>query len=136
MQTVTVVPGNPRSARLDELAEPGVELGAVVVEALAVGVCGADAEIAGGTTIGEKAITNRNPRPRSASRRRHRRRAQEPGGVRHGERQSSPTGRPTCSPERTVLGSNNSSPVALDPMTSTMPRGPDDIKDVMEFQSP
>ena len=48
MQAVTVVPGNPGSARLDEVAEPGVELGAVVVEALAVGVCGTDAEIAGG----------------------------------------------------------------------------------------
>jgi glucose 1-dehydrogenase len=48
MQAVTVVPGNPGSARLDEVAEPDVELGAVVVEALAVGVCGTDAEIAGG----------------------------------------------------------------------------------------
>ena len=48
MQAVTVVPGTAGSARLDEVPEPGVELGSVVVEALAVGVCGTDAEIAGG----------------------------------------------------------------------------------------
>jgi glucose 1-dehydrogenase len=48
MQAVTVVPGTAGSARLDDVAEPGAELGAVVVEALAVGVCGTDAEIANG----------------------------------------------------------------------------------------
>ena len=34
--------------RLDEVSEQGVELGSVLVEALAVGVCGTDLEIAGG----------------------------------------------------------------------------------------
>ena len=48
MQAVTVVPGTAGSARLDDVPEPGSELGSVVVEALAVGVCGTDAEIAGG----------------------------------------------------------------------------------------
>ena len=48
MQAVTVVPGTAGSARLDDVPEPGAELGSVVVEALAVGVCGTDAEIAGG----------------------------------------------------------------------------------------
>ena len=36
------------SARFDEVAEPDPELGSVVVEALAVGICGTDVEIAGG----------------------------------------------------------------------------------------
>jgi threonine dehydrogenase-like Zn-dependent dehydrogenase len=48
MQAVTVVPGTAGSARLDDVPEPGVELGAVLVEALAVGVCGTDVEIANG----------------------------------------------------------------------------------------
>jgi threonine dehydrogenase-like Zn-dependent dehydrogenase len=43
-----VVPGTAGSARLEDVPEPGAELGSVVVEALAVGVCGTDAEIASG----------------------------------------------------------------------------------------
>jgi NADPH:quinone reductase-like Zn-dependent oxidoreductase len=49
MQAVTVVPGTPGSAKLDDVPEPAADLGSVVVEALAVGVCGTDAEIAGGS---------------------------------------------------------------------------------------
>ena len=45
---MTVIPGTPGSARLDDVPEPGVELGSVLVEALAVGVCGTDVEIATG----------------------------------------------------------------------------------------
>jgi threonine dehydrogenase-like Zn-dependent dehydrogenase len=45
---VTVIPGRAGSARLDEVPEPDDELGSVLVEALAVGVCGTDVEIAGG----------------------------------------------------------------------------------------
>ena len=48
MQAVTVVPGTAGSARLDDVPDPRGELGSVVVEAVAVGVCGTDAEIAGG----------------------------------------------------------------------------------------
>jgi threonine dehydrogenase-like Zn-dependent dehydrogenase len=48
MRAVTVVPGIAGSARLDDVPEPGAELGSVVVETLAVGICGTDAEIAGG----------------------------------------------------------------------------------------
>ncbi len=48
MRAVTVVPGSPGSARLDDVSEPGVEHGSVLVEALAVGVCGTDVEIASG----------------------------------------------------------------------------------------
>jgi glucose 1-dehydrogenase len=48
MQAVTVVPGTAGSAKLEDVPEPRAELGSVVVEALAVGVCGTDAEIASG----------------------------------------------------------------------------------------
>src|SRR6516165_6851116 len=48
VRAVTVIPGTANSAQLDEVAEPGPELGSVMVEALAVGVCGTDIEIAGG----------------------------------------------------------------------------------------
>ncbi|MFZ0090916.1 MAG: glucose 1-dehydrogenase [Solirubrobacteraceae bacterium] len=48
MRAVTVVPGSSGSTRLDEVAEPSPELGSVLVEALAVGVCGTDVEIATG----------------------------------------------------------------------------------------
>jgi glucose 1-dehydrogenase len=48
LQAVTVIPGSPGSARLDEVPEPGAELGSVLVETIAVGVCGTDVEIAAG----------------------------------------------------------------------------------------
>ncbi|MFI1399572.1 glucose 1-dehydrogenase [Streptomyces sp. NPDC020681] len=48
MRAVTVVPGKSGSLELSEVAEPEVESGSVVVESLAVGVCGTDAEIAAG----------------------------------------------------------------------------------------
>jgi D-arabinose 1-dehydrogenase-like Zn-dependent alcohol dehydrogenase len=48
MQAITVLPGEAGSARLDDLAEPPPEQGPVLVETLAVGVCGTDLEIANG----------------------------------------------------------------------------------------
>ena len=48
MRAVTVIPGTAGSAKLEEVPEPDAALGSIVVEALAVGVCGTDAEIAGG----------------------------------------------------------------------------------------
>ena len=48
MQAVTVVPGVAGSAQLDDVPEPRGEVGPVLVETLAVGVCGTDAEIANG----------------------------------------------------------------------------------------
>jgi threonine dehydrogenase-like Zn-dependent dehydrogenase len=48
LRAVTVTPGRSGSAQLDEVPEPGPELGSVLVEALAVGVCGTDVEIASG----------------------------------------------------------------------------------------
>jgi glucose 1-dehydrogenase len=48
VKAVTVAPGTVGSARLEEVPEPDPALGSVVVETLAVGVCGTDAEIASG----------------------------------------------------------------------------------------
>ncbi|WP_207914602.1 glucose 1-dehydrogenase [Micromonospora sp. KC213] len=49
MRAVTVTPGVPDSLWLtDDWPEPAAEEGAIVVEALAVGVCGTDHEIIGG----------------------------------------------------------------------------------------
>jgi threonine dehydrogenase-like Zn-dependent dehydrogenase len=49
MEAVTVAPGTAESVRLEEVPEPDVSMGSVVVEALAVGICGTDAEIASGS---------------------------------------------------------------------------------------
>jgi len=48
MQAITVVPLEAGSARLDDLPEPSPEEGGLLVETLAVGVCGTDLEIADG----------------------------------------------------------------------------------------
>src|SRR3954469_21346757 len=48
MRAVTVVPGTAGSLRVEDVPEPDPALGSVVVEALAVGICGTDAEIADG----------------------------------------------------------------------------------------
>jgi glucose 1-dehydrogenase len=48
MRAITVKPGTPGSAEWEEVPEPGVHEGSVLVEAIAVGVCGTDAEIAEG----------------------------------------------------------------------------------------
>jgi threonine dehydrogenase-like Zn-dependent dehydrogenase len=48
MRAVTVIPGERGSARLDDVAEPPLSDGPVLVETLAVGVCGTDLEIVEG----------------------------------------------------------------------------------------
>lgn len=49
MRAVTVTPGTPNSLRLvDDFPEPPIDEGAVLVEALAVGICGTDHEIIDG----------------------------------------------------------------------------------------
>jgi glucose 1-dehydrogenase len=45
MKAITVEPGKRESVRLDEVPEPDIRDGSVLVEAIAVGVCGTDAEI-------------------------------------------------------------------------------------------
>jgi threonine dehydrogenase-like Zn-dependent dehydrogenase len=45
MQALTVIPGQAGSSRIEEVAEPAAEDGAILVETLAVGVCGTDIEI-------------------------------------------------------------------------------------------
>ncbi len=49
MDAVTVVPGQAHTARLEDISEPDPSLGSVVVEAIAVGVCGTDLEITRGS---------------------------------------------------------------------------------------
>jgi glucose 1-dehydrogenase len=48
MKAVTVEPANPGSARLEDIPEPDLHNGSVLVEAVATGVCGTDIEIAEG----------------------------------------------------------------------------------------
>jgi glucose 1-dehydrogenase len=48
MRAITVIPGQAGSARLDDVPEPAAEAGAVLVDGLALGICGTDAEIVGG----------------------------------------------------------------------------------------
>jgi glucose 1-dehydrogenase len=48
MKAITVEPKKPGSARLEEVPEPDIQNGSVLVEAVAVGVCGTDVEIAEG----------------------------------------------------------------------------------------
>ncbi len=48
MKAITVEPKKPGSARYEDIPEPGEREGSVLVEAIAVGVCGTDAEIVEG----------------------------------------------------------------------------------------
>ncbi|MDA8289099.1 MAG: glucose 1-dehydrogenase [Actinomycetota bacterium] len=48
MRALTVTPKSANSARLEDIAEPESEEGPIVVETLAVGVCGTDVEIVSG----------------------------------------------------------------------------------------
>jgi glucose 1-dehydrogenase len=48
MQALTVLPGQPGSARLEQVPEPDLREGSVLVGTLAVGVCGTDVEIVSG----------------------------------------------------------------------------------------
>jgi glucose 1-dehydrogenase len=49
MKAVTITPGQPESLRLDDMPEPGVSEGAILVETLAIGICGTDEEILAGS---------------------------------------------------------------------------------------
>ena len=48
MRAITVEPCNPRTAHLEDIPEPDVSCGSILVEAIAVGVCGTDVEIVEG----------------------------------------------------------------------------------------
>jgi len=48
MKAITVEPHKPETARLEDIPEPDARDGSVVVEAIAVGVCGTDVEIVEG----------------------------------------------------------------------------------------
>jgi len=48
MRAITVGPGEPDSAALEEMPEPAPEEGAILVDGIALGICGTDAEIVRG----------------------------------------------------------------------------------------
>ena len=48
MRAITILPANPNSIRLVDVPEPPAADGALLVEALALGVCGTDREIIAG----------------------------------------------------------------------------------------
>jgi threonine dehydrogenase-like Zn-dependent dehydrogenase len=48
MRAIAATPGEPSSACLLDAPEPGVELGSVLAQTLAIGICGTDVEIASG----------------------------------------------------------------------------------------
>ena len=48
MKALTVVPGQDRSARLEDVPEPVGDAGSVLVRTLAIGICGTDREIVAG----------------------------------------------------------------------------------------
>ena len=48
MKAITVEPNKPGTARLEDVPEPDVREGSVLVEAIAIGVCGTDVEIVEG----------------------------------------------------------------------------------------
>ena len=48
MHAITVLPGVPNSAQLDDIAEPPLADGAILVRTLGLGVCGTDREIVSG----------------------------------------------------------------------------------------
>jgi threonine dehydrogenase-like Zn-dependent dehydrogenase len=48
MRAITVLPGTADSAALGEVPEPAADEGAILVEAVALGICGTDAEIVSG----------------------------------------------------------------------------------------
>ena len=48
MRALTVVPGMPNSARIDDVPEPPATDGSVLVRSLALGICATDREIVAG----------------------------------------------------------------------------------------
>ena len=48
MRAITLLPGVPHSAQLDDIPEPPESHGSLLVRTLALGVCGTDREIVAG----------------------------------------------------------------------------------------
>jgi threonine dehydrogenase-like Zn-dependent dehydrogenase len=54
MKAITVEPKQPGSARFEDFPEPDPREGSVLVEAVAVGVCGTDVEIVGSVNANKR----------------------------------------------------------------------------------
>jgi D-arabinose 1-dehydrogenase-like Zn-dependent alcohol dehydrogenase len=61
MRAITVRPGVPNSARLDDIPEPPLSDGLVLVRTIALGVCGTDREIISGSYGNAPSFTRRVP---------------------------------------------------------------------------
>ena len=83
MKAITVLPHTPGSASLDDIPEPDPRDGSVLVEAIAVGVCGTDVEIVEGKygwappgkarlVLGHESLGSDQRIPRGRPGRRHR----------------------------------------------------------------
>ena len=59
MKAITAEPKKAGTARVEDIAEPDAREGSVLVEAIAVGVCGTDVEIVEGNTAGRLAARHR-----------------------------------------------------------------------------
>ena len=59
MKAITVEPNTAGSARLEEIPEPAERDGSVLVEAIAVGVCGTDGRWSRGSTAGRLPVRTR-----------------------------------------------------------------------------
>ena len=67
MKAITVQPGVEGSVRFEDVPEPDESTGSILVEAVAVGVCGTDVEIASGALrLGAAGAGAADPRPRVA----------------------------------------------------------------------
>ena len=92
MKAITVEPHDAGSARLEDVPEPDVHEGAVLVEAVAVGVCGTDVEIADGKYGWASGRDAPRPRARVA---RARRRSRPPVSLTRANSSSASFGGPT-----------------------------------------
>ena len=79
MTAITVEPHQAGSARFEEVPEPGLHDGSVLVEAIAVGVCGTDVEI-GDLVVGIVRRPDPAPCPSGHRGRQSRRGVPRPGG--------------------------------------------------------
>src|ERR1700742_688305 len=106
MRALTVIPEKPGSAAVIDVGEPGPEQGDVLVDALAIGVCGTDREIIAGdygqAPAGRERLVCSGTRRSASSRRRPR-----PATSRPATSSSGSSAVPTRSPATPAPGANS-----------------------------
>ena len=107
MRAITVVPGQAGSARLDDVPEPAADAGAVLVDGIALGICGTDARDRRGPLrlgAGGRGAARARPRVARARARVPRRRGLRPGDLVVGiVRRPDPVPCACCAPRRMGL---------------------------------